>query len=123
MRQEEHDTLILRPGRPTGGLFGKSLTVGPYEVGIVVRDGELQPPFSEGTRKLPRGSKMETYMASTAPFNWSSGLTTRVTPLDRRKESRWISPRSPPTDCPLQAASNSRFPSHPNMLPGCCDYG
>ena len=69
MRQEEHNTLILRPGRPTGGLFGKSLTVGPYEVGIVVRDGELQPPFSEGTRRLPRGSKMETHVASTAPFN------------------------------------------------------
>ena len=69
MRQEEHDALILRPGRPTGGLFGKSLTVGPYQVGIVVRDGELQPPFSEGTRRLPRGHAMETYVASTAPFN------------------------------------------------------
>ena len=69
MRQEEHDTLILRPGRPTGGLFGKSLTVGPYQVGIVVRDGELQPPFSEGAMRLPRGHQVETYVASTAPFN------------------------------------------------------
>ena len=69
MRQEEHDTLILRPGRPTGGLFGKSLTVGPYQVGIVVRDGELQPPFSEGSIRLPRGHQVETYVASTAPFN------------------------------------------------------
>ena len=69
MRQEEHDTLILRPGRPTGGLFGKSLTVGPYQVGIVVRDGELQPPFSEGSIGIPRGRHVETYVASTAPFN------------------------------------------------------
>ena len=69
MRQKEHDTLILRPGRPTGGLFGKSLTVGPYQVGIIILDGELQPPFSEGAIRLPRGREMETYVASTAPFN------------------------------------------------------
>ena len=29
----------------------------------------MQPPFSEGARRLPKGSEIETYVASTAPFN------------------------------------------------------
>ena len=68
MKQEKRSEVILEPGRPTGGLFGKSLTVGPYQVGIVIRNGELQPPFSEGKRRLPRG-RVETYVASIAPFS------------------------------------------------------
>ena len=69
MSQEERSDIILGPGRATGGLFGKSLTVGPYQVGIVIVDGELQPPFTEDSRGLPRGRQVETYVASTAPFN------------------------------------------------------
>ena len=69
MSQEERSDIILRPGRPAGGLFGRSFTVGPYQVGIVIIDGELQPPFTEDSRTLPRGRQVETYVASTAPFN------------------------------------------------------
>lgn len=69
MSQEERSDIILGPGRPSGGLFGRSFTVGPYQVGILIIDGELQPPFTEGTRGLPRGRQVETYVASTGPFN------------------------------------------------------
>ena len=69
MSQEERSNIILGPGRPAGGLFGRSFTVGPYQVGIVIIDGELQPPFTEDSRALPRGRQVETYVASTAPFN------------------------------------------------------
>ena len=69
MSQEERSDMILGPGRPSGGLFGSSFTVGPYQVGILIIDGELQPPFTEGTRGLPRGRQVETYVASTGPFN------------------------------------------------------
>lgn len=68
MRQEERNEVILGPVRPTGGLFGRTLTVGPYQVGLVIVDGELQPPFTEGAKQLP-GGRVETYVASTAPVN------------------------------------------------------
>ena len=58
----------MGPGRPTGGLFGRTLTVGPYQVGLVIVDGELRPPFTEGSMQLP-GGRVETYVASTAPVN------------------------------------------------------
>ncbi len=69
MSQEERSDIILGPGRPAGGLLGRSFTVGPYQVGIVIIDGELQPPFTEGSKGLPRGRQVETYVASTGPFN------------------------------------------------------
>ena len=69
MSQEERSDIILGPGRPSGGLFDRSFTVGPYQVGILIIDGELQPPFTEGSRGLPRGRQVETYVASTGPFN------------------------------------------------------
>ena len=68
MRQEERIEVILGPGRPAGGLFGRTLTVGPYQVGLVIVDGELRPPFTEGSMQLP-GGRVETYVASTAPVN------------------------------------------------------
>ena len=63
MKQEERSEVIMRPGRPRGGLFGKSLTVGPNQVGIVIRDGQVVEVFSEGRRKLPRG-RVKTYVVS-----------------------------------------------------------
>ncbi len=81
MRREDSDDIILRPGksgRPNKGWFpfglGKSkrerdsLTVGPYQVGIIIWDGTVLDVFSEGTQTLPNGD-VQTYIASTAPFN------------------------------------------------------
>ena len=44
------------------------MTVGPYQVGIIIWDGMVLDVFSGGTQPLPRGD-VETYIASTAPFN------------------------------------------------------
>ena len=81
MRRENGDDVILRPGKsgsPSKGWFpfglgkGKrerdSLTVGPYQVGIIIWDGTVLDVFSEGTQTLPEGD-VQTYIASTAPFN------------------------------------------------------
>ena len=75
--------IILSPGRPTRprrGFFGwllfilgrrkregLFLTVGPYQVGIIVWDGAVIDVFSEATQTLPEG-EVQTYVASTAPF-------------------------------------------------------
>lgn len=61
--RERDNTEILREG-PTRGKF----TVWPYQVGIVMRSGEVVDIFSEGERRLPRG-EVRTYVASTAPFH------------------------------------------------------
>ena len=61
--RERDSTEILRDG-PTRGKF----TVWPYQVGIVMRSGEVVDIFSEGERRLPRG-EVRTYVASTAPFH------------------------------------------------------
>ena len=61
--RERDSTEILREG-PTRGKF----TVWPYQVGIVMRSGEVVDIFSEGERRLPRG-EVRTYVASTAPFH------------------------------------------------------
>ena len=81
MQKGNHSDIILRPGkprRPGAGWFpfsfgrGKeereSLTVGPYQVGIVIWDGMVLEIFSGDTRPLPKG-EVQTYIASTAPFN------------------------------------------------------
>ena len=60
---------ILRPGEPRRAFpFARpSLTVGPYEAAIVIRDGKVMDIFTQGT-KLP-GGDVQAYVASTAPFN------------------------------------------------------
>ena len=81
MRRQRQDNVILNPGkpsRPSKGCFpfslskGKqerdSLTVGPYQVGIIIWDGTVLDVFSGGTQPLPKGD-VQTYIASTAPFN------------------------------------------------------
>ena len=81
MRRQRQDNVILNPGkpiRPSKGCFpfslsrGKqerdSLTVGPYQVGIIIWDGTVLDVFSGDTRPLPQGD-VQTYIASTAPFN------------------------------------------------------
>ena len=60
---ERDNTDILREG-PTRGKF----TVWPYQVGIVMRSGEVVDIFSQGAQRLPRG-EVRTYIVSTAPFH------------------------------------------------------
>ena len=61
--ERDNNEEILREG-PTRGKF----TVWPYEVGIVMRSGEVVDIFSQGERKLPRG-EVRTHVVSTAPFH------------------------------------------------------
>ena len=42
--------------------------VGPYQVGIIIWDGTVLDVFSGSTQPLPKGD-VQTYIASTAPFN------------------------------------------------------
>ena len=42
--------------------------MGPYQVGIIIWDGTVLDVFSGGTQPLPKGD-VQTYIASTAPFN------------------------------------------------------
>ena len=44
------------------------MTVGPYQIGIIIWDGTVLDVFSGDTRPLPQGN-VQTYIASTAPFN------------------------------------------------------
>ncbi len=50
-----------------------SLTVGPYQVGIVIWDGAVLDIFSEGTLTLPEGD-VQTFVASTAPVKFTYGI-------------------------------------------------
>ncbi len=69
MNDERLNSVILGPGEPRRGLLRwASLTVWPYQVGIVMCDGEVVEVFSEGERRLPKG-EVRTYVASTSPFN------------------------------------------------------
>lgn len=67
--QVKADT-ILWPSKPRRGFlfWRRSLIVQPYQIGIVIRDGEVVDVFSEGARRLPKG-EVRTYVASTAPFS------------------------------------------------------
>ena len=71
MNEGMREDAILWEGKPEGaGPFsGGSLTVMPFQIGIVIRNGEVVDVFSEGKRKLPRFGEVRTYVASTAPFN------------------------------------------------------
>ncbi len=61
---------ILRPGEPRRAFpFARpSLTVGPYQAAIVIRDGQVVDVFSQGKKKLP-GGDVRTHVVSTAPFS------------------------------------------------------
>lgn len=83
------DDIILSPGKPTRprmgffrwllSAFGMSkrepwsLTVGPFQVGIVIWDGAVLDIFSEGTLTLPEGD-VQTFVASTAPVKFTYGI-------------------------------------------------
>ena len=45
----------------------RSLTVMPFHIGIVIRDGEVVDVFESGKRDLPKGN-VRTYEASASPF-------------------------------------------------------
>ena len=47
-----------------------SLTVGPYQVGIIIWDGSVLDIFSEGTQTLPEGD-VQTYVVTTAPVKFT----------------------------------------------------
>ena len=64
MDERERDSTEILREEPRRGKF----TVWPYQVGIVMRSGEVVDIFSEGERRLPRG-EVRTYVASTAPFH------------------------------------------------------
>ena len=70
MSDETPGAFVLASGRPRRRFpwLRRRLTLEPYQVGIVIRDGRVQEVFSEGARRLPRG-EVGTYVASTAPFN------------------------------------------------------
>jgi len=76
MNEGVREDAILWEGKPEGRwvflgvpINRGSLTVMTFQIGIVIRNGEVVDVFSEGKRKLPRFGKVRTYVASTAPFN------------------------------------------------------
>ena len=76
MNEGMREDAILWEGKPEGRwvflgvpINRGSLTVMTFQIGIVIRNGEVVDVFSEGKRKLPRFGKVRTYVASTAPFN------------------------------------------------------
>ena len=70
MTDETPGAYVLAPGRPRRRFpwLRRRLTLEPYQVGIVIRDGRVEEVFAEGARRLPRG-EVRTHVASTAPFN------------------------------------------------------
>ena len=54
-------------------LRGRSLTVWPNQVGLVMKDGKFLYPFTERQDRLPKGD-VQTYVASTAEFTLSFWL-------------------------------------------------
>ena len=71
MNEGMQEGAILWKVEPEGaGPFsGGSLTVQPFQIGIVIRDGEVVDVFESGKRNLPRRGEVRTYVASTTPFN------------------------------------------------------
>lgn len=71
MNEGMRESAILWEGKPDAGFFGGggSLTVQPFQIGIVIRDGEVVDVFESGKRNLPRRGEVRTYVASTTPFN------------------------------------------------------
>ena len=71
MNEGMREDAILWEGKPDAGFFGGrgSLTVMPFEIGIVIRDGEVVDVFESGKRNLPRKGEVRTYVASAKPFD------------------------------------------------------
>lgn len=71
MNEGMQEGAILREVEPEGvGLFsGGSLTVMPFHIGIVIRDGEVVDVFESGKHSLPKKGDVRAYVVSTAPFN------------------------------------------------------
>ena len=105
------DDIILSPGKPTRprrGFFGwmlsilgrrkrepLSLTVGPYQVGIIIWEGAVLDIFSEETQTLPEGD-VQTYVVTTAPVK----LTFRLKP-ESTEGRPWGQPLKKPEGAPL----------------------
>ena len=71
MNEGMREDAILWEVEPDRGLFGGrgSLTVMPFEIGVVIRDGEVVDVFESGKRNLPRKGEVRTYVASAKPFD------------------------------------------------------
>ena len=93
MNAGRHDGAILWEEKPEGGLlfWQRSLTVLPFQIGIVIRDGEVVDVFSQGKRKLPKG-EVRTYVASTAPFNLTFWL---MDPADAAEPEEGVALKEP----------------------------
>ena len=76
MNEGMRESAILWEVKPKGaGPFsGGSLTVQPFQIGIVIRDGEVVDVFESGKRNLPRKGDVRAYVVSTAPFNLTFDL-------------------------------------------------
>ena len=62
------DTILWEVEPDVGVLpWQRSLTVMPFHIGIVIRDGEVVDVFESGKRDLPKGD-VRTYEASASPF-------------------------------------------------------
>ena len=62
------DTILWEVEPDVGVLpWQRSLTVMPFHIGIVIRDGEVVDVFESGKRDLPKGN-VRTYEASASPF-------------------------------------------------------
>ena len=62
------DTILWEVEPDVGVLpWQRSLTVMPFHIGIVIRDGEVVDVFESGKRDLPKGN-VRTYVASASPF-------------------------------------------------------
>ena len=62
------DTILWEVEPDVGILpWQRTLTVMPFHIGIVIRDGEVVDVFESGKRDLPKGN-VRTYVASTSPF-------------------------------------------------------
>ena len=65
-----------------GRFSGGWLTVQPFQIGIVIRDGEVVDVFESGKRKLPRKGDVRAYVVSKAPFTLAFWL---MDPMDREE--------------------------------------
>ena len=84
MNEGMRDDAILREAWPSAGFLGVrwSLTVMPFQIGIVIQDGEVVDVFESGKRNLPGKGEVRTYVASTAPFTLTFWL---MDPMDREE--------------------------------------
>ena len=65
-----------------GRFSGGWLTVQPFQIGIVIRDGEVVDVFESGKRSLPKKGDVRAYVVPTAPFTLTFWL---MDPMDREE--------------------------------------